>query len=139
MVERRLSAAQGHGRKRAARKDCQNSETNSGCDASESYEHRRLAQNGAREANACEETLKWVANEQSATPKFPEPNSSELQSLSDRDERFRARGRRLDDAEPNTAAQLSVASFVLGFDASAGRLERRSLADWPSPQDDAVQ
>ena len=51
----------------------------------------------------------------------------------DRDERFRAPGRRIDDAESNTAAQLSAASFVLGFDPSADQLQRRSLADWLVP------
>src|SRR5271166_517801 len=53
--------------------------------------------------------------------------------LIDRDERFRAPGRRIDDAESNTAAQLSAASFVLGFDPSADQLQRRSLADWLVP------
>jgi len=47
--------------------------------------------------------------------------------LIDRDEKFREHRRRIDDAEPNTAAQLSVSSCVLGHDPS---LERRSLADW---------
>ena len=50
-----------------------------------------------------------------------------------RDGRFREPGRRIDAAVPNSAAQLSVASFVLGFDPSGDRLERRSLADWLVP------
>jgi hypothetical protein len=50
--------------------------------------------------------------------------------LIDRDERFREPGRRTDAAVPNSAAQLSVASFVLSFDPSGDRLVRRSLADW---------
>src|SRR5208337_1982721 len=41
--------------------------------------------------------------------------------------------RRIDDCASNTAAQLSAASFVLGYDPSADQLERRSLADWLFP------
>jgi hypothetical protein len=50
--------------------------------------------------------------------------------LIDRDERFREHRNRMDDAEPNSAAQLSAAFCVLGYDPSADRLVRRSLADW---------
>jgi hypothetical protein len=50
--------------------------------------------------------------------------------LMDRNESFREHRSRIDDAEPSSAAQLSAAFCVLGYDPSADRLERRSLADW---------
>jgi hypothetical protein len=50
--------------------------------------------------------------------------------LIDRNERFREHASRIHDAEPNSAAQLSAAFCVLGYDPSADRLVRRSLADW---------
>ena len=53
--------------------------------------------------------------------------------LIDRAERFREHKNRIDDAEPNTAAQLSAAYCVLGYDPSADRFEPRSLADWLVP------
>jgi hypothetical protein len=50
--------------------------------------------------------------------------------LISRDERFREHKSRVDAADPNTVAQLSAASCLLGYHSSADRLERRSLADW---------
>jgi len=50
--------------------------------------------------------------------------------LIDRDERARELGRCIEDCASNTAAQLSAASCVLGYDPSADRLMPRSLADW---------
>ena len=53
-----LRLLKGMAHKEPLAKIAKTSETNSGCDASESYEHRRLAQNCAQEANACKEALK---------------------------------------------------------------------------------
>jgi hypothetical protein len=50
--------------------------------------------------------------------------------LIDREERFREHKSRIDDAEPHSTAQLSAAFCVLGYDPSADRLVRRSLAGW---------